>query len=213
MTKKEALELVRISKPERILVSGRSAVGKSTFSNELTAFDYVVIRSDDIVKKELIPELNIDFFEAFKVYRGTAPQEWQKSFISKIHSYMDKNLTVLDSSISNREVLHEIFSDTYQSFLFLYLHPLVINNYLERIKKRFASDIALNEKTLPLWHTEAGICDEITPELVAAYKKDGYRNKDINGYLMTLAKNLIKASAERLEKFRKDGFDVKEVDV
>jgi cytidylate kinase len=213
MNKQELFNYIKTNNIQRILISGRSAVGKSTFAKELENIHYHVIRTDDILKQRVIPELNIDFFEAFKIYRGTAPKEWEEYFLKIIHEEMRYLPVAIDSSISNKELLNKIFSGENEKFDFIYLHPSDLDTYLERIKKRFAGDVQNNEKTLPVWHTEAGICDEINPEIVEEYKNVGFQSLRTTQYLEALALNLIRASEERFQKFIYDGFNVIKVEV
>ncbi len=194
-------EKIKNDSPKIIYISGKTCTGKSTFARSLKEFGYEHLELDFLVHESVKDKFNIkDNGEAFKVYKGIAPIDWQNSFEFATHKYiLEKSKSskiIVDAAIATPEVLKKIFSDELSYFMFIYLHPFDQNFYYQCIFERFTNDYKTKFRSFPLW-------DKATPEILEDFINNGEKSEKVMKIVRDYGDNSTKISTERFELFKK----------
>lgn len=200
-TIQEVKEKILGDKPKLILLMGQTCTGKSTFARSLIDIGYKHIEVDVLIKKEIVDRFKIkNEDEAYQVYKGTAPSEWQHLFesITKkvIVDELKTSKVIVDAAIADIGVLNRIFSGTLSNFFCIYLFPFNREIYFKNIFNRFQRDIKNKTKTFTFW-------DYVTPEIYDDYMKNGKNSQKIIKIVDRYRDESMALSIERFSVFSK----------
>lgn len=185
-----------------VFVLGKTCTGKSTFAREISKMDYFHLEMDCVVLESVADKFNIkNRDEAFLVYKGIAPFEWQESFEEAaknlILKYIDKRKVVVDAAFADPNVLKRIIPNRFNDgYSLIYFHPFNREFYYEGIFNRFAEDVNTEKKSFPIWL-------EVTPEIIKDYKKNGRKGSKIFSLVKKYGDESADSSLERFELFWK----------
>lgn len=176
-TIQEVREKISQEKPKLILLTGQTCMGKSTFAKSLVGMGYKHIEVDVLIKNEIVNRFKVvNEDEAYQVYKGTAPSEWQNFFESItnniIHKELESSKVIVDAAIADIGVLNRIFSGALSDFFCIYFFPFDREIYFQNIFNRFQRDIKNKTKTFTFW-------DYVTPEIYDDYLKYGKNSQKI----------------------------------
>ncbi len=155
MDKDTAIKEIIKRKPKIIYVSGKTCTGKTTLADEVASRGYAKIELDDIVNDSVVIPFNISAVdEAFiTAYCDTGPAEQVAAFIAAAQNEITKKLSppgiVIEGAIAKSRILKEIFSGKLSDFFFVYLHPVDLESYKEKIRTRFVAGAADKTSGLP----------------------------------------------------------------
>lgn len=190
------------SEHERLVyVSGRTCTGKSTLSRAIRdGLDFAAIDLDQVVYS-LPEEEGKNRFE--EVYLKRDDVDMINEFVDRTQAAIDESLkshagVIFEGAIATNETLKQVIGD-HKDFLFVYLLPVSLDKYLERILKRFSLEIhGLPDR---LWeivsrdqHREYLDNQKMTPELKAS--------------LTRFAEVSMHGAKTRLEMFQKEFDDI-----
>ena len=197
----EVREKISQDKPKLILLTGQTCTGKSTFARSLVGMSYKHIEVDILIKNEIVNKFKVvNEDEAYQVYKGTAPNEWQNLFekiTNKIISEeLESSKVVVDAAIADIGVLNRIFSGSLSDFFCIYLFPFNREIYFQNIFNRFQKDIKNNTKTFTFW-------DYVTPEIYDDYLKYGKNSQKIIQVIDRYRDESMALSIERFNVFIK----------
>jgi adenylate kinase family enzyme len=186
-------------------ITGRSSSGKTTFSKKLKEKGFHIVEFDHIAKTQVNNIFNLTQDQSIDIVRGKSSEEIENYFINKIHESIESALPdqkiIVEGTISNDRVLNKIFNGKFADYTFLFLYPLHKDKYLERIKKRFISDIENNEQTLPIW-------DHIDERILKEYSEFGFQSPVVSTYMDELLLRFFDGGYERYRYFKDRSFDI-----
>ena len=199
MTTNQVKERIICEKPQIVVLCGKTCTGKSTFARELESLNYKHIEFDLIVRESVRNKFGAKDKEAFTVYGGIAPKEWQESFETTAKGFIDNMLAVsniaLDSAIADPTVLQRILGKHADEICLVYFHPFDRGFYYQSISKRFSDDVINKKVSFPIW-------DHITEVQLSDYKVNGIKGNEISKKIKQYADESIEKSKERLELFK-----------
>ncbi|MFA5024959.1 MAG: hypothetical protein WC503_00430 [Candidatus Shapirobacteria bacterium] len=198
---KEVKKIIGKEQPKLVFIAGKTCVGKSTFARDLKIWEYEHLELDLVVRESVIKRFGVlNPNEAFLVYKGIAPENWQKSFEKATHKLIEERLkfskVVVDAALADVGVLKRVFSKKLDNFFCVYIHPFSRDFYYKNIFNRFVNDAKNNTRSFPIW-------DYVTPEVFDDYQINGNQGLMINQVVYQYADESTKLSKERFELFEK----------
>lgn len=139
----ELYATIKNHKPQLLYLSGKTCVGKSTFSAKLrNELGYSIIELDKLVVESVMqPQGLTDAGTVFiEVYRGSNRQLLDP-FIRAVRDVIAQNQTrhqpiVIEGAVANADTLSEMFSE-HPELMSIYLHPSNLEDYERNITSRF----------------------------------------------------------------------------
>jgi AAA+ ATPase superfamily predicted ATPase len=196
-----------------IFLTGKTSTGKTTFSNKLTSIGYQVIKLDDIIISSIYNKYNPhDISSAFAVYKGNVPVEWAASFIQATREEINLKIkygpVLIEGTLANNEIIKKIFNKELQNFQFVFLLPVNVSAYTDKIRNRFVSGITSNTTYLP---------EEFFKTVSELDIKDYLRTMQTSDVLLRKIENFARWSMEeslrRLDYFNQSFSDIIVVEV
>ncbi|MBP9738392.1 hypothetical protein KBD20_01760 [Candidatus Saccharibacteria bacterium] len=195
------------SEHERLVyISGRTCTGKSTLSRAIRdALDFSPIDLDQVVfSLSEVPGKNR--FE--EVYLKREDMAMINDFVMRTQNEINENLkshpgVIFEGAIATNETLKQVIGDR-KGFLFVYLLPVNLDVYRERICKRFA----LERHGLPdrLWEI-------VSKEQHRKYLDDHKMTQDLDAGLSRFAQVSMQGAKTRLDMFRESFKDIFVIEV
>ncbi|HVX24358.1 MAG TPA: zeta toxin family protein [Candidatus Saccharimonadales bacterium] len=192
--------------PRLIYISGKTSTGKTTLANSLQGkYHTAIIELDKIILGIEAPK-EINKFVA--IYRNRDQVKLIELFVARVKQAVQEALkthksVIFEGAIANTKTLQKIVDAYPNDFLFIYLTPVSLEAYTERLTSRFVlatphhnsglppSFWALfNEKELANFYTTRNI----TPE--------------IHTHIITYAKASMEESEARLAMFKEAFHDI-----
>jgi 2-phosphoglycerate kinase len=183
--KNELIEYLKLSKPKIILLSGRTCTGKTTMAKELSSeLKMEILNLDDFINENVIKKFdlptNINNSVIYtKIYSNEDDNIYHQAFIEAFKNFLLENdrPTIIDGSIHNPKIISLFEND----FEIIFLHPVDLKSYANRVIKRF----------------EQGVCNG-TSGLTERFW-DYVSQKQIDDYCVT--KNMTKEIVESIKNF------------
>ena len=183
-------------------ITGRSAVGKTTFAKKLAELGHFVIDNDLICKNIINPHFNLNQKDSIAIFHGKAPVEVEDMFVAELHKVMDSvpeaQKIVSEGVLSSPRVFNRFFSGKYAEVTVFYLMPTNRDKYKAQVMERFSFEVANNLQFLPIW-------TDMDPKIVEAYKQSGYDSPLVMEYIEKLVTALFEGSQERYELLASQG--------
>ncbi|POM63791.1 Hypothetical protein PHPALM_20762 [Phytophthora palmivora] len=198
----EAIKRINELRPKYVFVTAKSGAGKTYFSNQLDG--YKVLELDEVV--ESVGEaFGIKWPEPFKIYKNSLPAPVMDAFVANIHSFFQQHLDspiVVEGAIADADLIKKVFSGPYAKFTFVYLYPVDVDAYAERMMKRFKYEKEIGIRSLSIW-------PQVTQELEEAE----YESEELKQFLNRMAHESLVMSAQRYAYFETNGLDMIRVEV
>eukprot|EP00644_Phytophthora_capsici_P005725 jgi/Phyca11/13014/fgenesh1_pg.PHYCAscaffold_2_\ len=143
--------------------------------------------------------------EAFRVYKNTLPEPFMAAFVERIHTFFMENSdspVVVEGAIADADLVRRVFSGSYTEFMFVYLYPVDVDQYVLRMMRRFKEEKENNSRDLAIW-------TQVTPEIEQA----AYDSVEMKHFMVRMAHWSMDKSALRYAYFEKSGLDMVRVDV
>jgi len=200
---KEALATISIIHPKFVLLTGKSGIGKTYFSNHLKG--YTVLELDVIILKiankfKITPE-----HKAFSIYKNKQPEHITKTFVGEIHSFFDRHQSdpiVIDGAIKDASLVRRIFSGQYSVMTFVYLYAVDVKAYAMRMMKRYKDEKKRGIRSLAIW-------SEITPAIEAL----PLSSPKLFQFMIRMVRESKAKSKEHFGYFSKAGFSIYRVNM
>jgi shikimate kinase len=183
--KNKLIEYLKLSKPKIILLSGRTCTGKTTMTKELSSELMMEILNlddfinDNVIKKFDLPTSTNNSAIYTKIYSDEDDNIYHQTFIEAFKKFLFENdkPTIIDGSIHNPKIVSLFEND----FEIIFLHPVNLKSYTDRVIKRF----------------EQGVCDGTSglTERFWVYVSQ----KQIDGYCIT--KNITEEIVKNIGSF------------
>lgn len=193
-----------------IYISGKTCTGKTTLSRQLSKkYNYPVVELDGIIDS-LDGDPNQLYLEA---YQGDLSSKTVQRFIEDSIRALKRAVdtqggVIFEGAIANPEILVSIVHPWKSDCEFIYLHPVNINNYTQRIISRFEKSDVTHRNGLPslFWN-------KFTEQQLTTYYKERLLSEDIISSITAYAKESMQTSAERLKEFSAyfTNIDVREI--
>ncbi len=211
MTYEEIIALIAESRPSAIYISGKTSTGKSTLANQIAAtLDYAHIEFDEIVIESIIKPFSVpehDHSKAFiSAYRDSESSEQRNAFIRSAKEkvgqlHKEKNI-VSEGAIANPGMLKQIF-DSIADFMFVYIHPVNLDVYEQRLTERFMKGAGQGNAGLP-----KAFWDLVDDKSLSDFRQSKSMNPDIIYALHQFAISSQLESGERLNDMKKEFQDI-----
>ena len=201
-------------KPQIIYLSGKTATGKTTFSNQLhNDLGYSQIELDQIVMNSVVnkykPKEDGDAFVV--AYRDGEPQEWRDVFVAETKKVLSKEAQtkhlVIEGAIANIKTLEDIFDKYQDSFMFVYFQPVDRQKYINRIKKRLTIGINKQNCSLPKSFWSLGLENE-----KEEYISTGRISLSLENVIDKYVDSSMEESNDRLNLFKNSFKDIIVID-
>lgn len=184
--------------PQLTFLTGRSSTGKTTLSTLFLDNGYKVIELDKVIGEDVVIHFNItDVKDAFiSLYSGIARKEYEDYFIASIHKELlnsSNKRIVIEGSVNNPELLKRIFSEQYNEFTIAYLLPKTIEDYAQRLMKRFEIDYINGTKSIPVW--------PIPVDILKDYAVNKSKSQKIKAYIEEKSIEIYDSSMKRYNLF------------
>ena len=139
--KNKLIEYLKFSKPKIILLSGRTCTGKTTMTKELSSeLKMEILNLDDFINENVINTLNLpttinNSVIFTKIYSNEDDNIYHQTFINALKNFLLKNdkPTIIDGSIHNPKII-SLFENNFE---IIFLHPVDLKSYTDRVVKRF----------------------------------------------------------------------------
>lgn len=183
--KNKLIEYLKLSKPQIILLSGRTCTGKTTMAKELSSeLKMEILNLDDFINENVIKKFGLptnrnNSVIYTKIYSNEDDNMYHQTFIEAFKNFLLKNdkPTIIDGSIHNPKIIGLLDNN----FEIIFLHPVDLKSYTGRVIKRF----------------EQGVCDG-TSGLTERFW-DYVNQKQIDEYCAT--KNITEEIKKNIGEF------------
>ncbi len=186
--------------PRLIFLAGKTCTGKSTFALDLKNLGYKHIELDVVVRQNVVQKFPMsDQSQAFSVYTGNAPKEWQISFEKATRTLIKEELksskVVVEAAIADVNILKRIFTGELKYFVIIFFHPFNRKFYYLSILNKFIDDLRTQKRSFPLWRY-------VTPEVINDYNKKEKKGAKVRKLIREYADQSIINSVKRYQAFK-----------
>jgi shikimate kinase len=143
--KNKLIEYLKLSKPKIILLSGRTCTGKTTMTKELSSeLKMEILNLDDFINDNVIKKFNLptntnNSVIYTKIYSNEDDNIYHQAFIEAFKNFLLENdkPTIIDGSIHNPKII-DLFDNNFE---IVFLHPVDLKSYTDRVIKRFEQGV------------------------------------------------------------------------
>lgn len=190
-----------------IFLTGKTCTGKTTLARKFSTIGYQSIHIDDMVVESVQKKFNADEFTAFAVFKGNVAEEWKRSFLEAtriaIISKLKKGPVLVEGALANNEIIKELFNGDLSNFLFLFLLPVDLEAYANRITNRFVTGAETKTTGLP-----ENFFDYVTENDMKNYVRERRIDDAILNKIRDFTKYSSEESQRRLDYFKESFEDI-----
>lgn len=197
--KNKLIEYLKFSKPKIILLSGRTCTGKTTMTKELSSkLKMEILNLDDFINENVIKKFDLptdtnNSAIYTKIYSNEDDNIYHQTFIEAFKNFLLKNNkpTIIDGSIHNSKII-SLFENNFE---IVFLHPVDLKSYANRVIKRFELGVCNGTSSL----TER-FWDYVSQKQIDEYCASKIITKEIKTNIDNFSIEIQQKSLERINK-------------